>query len=104
MRQQAEQIENKKKMEEEEKVKREAEDFRKDMALFSKLRIVASNDLKEWSSTTIKEAILLINEQARENETLGNSPNDRWVKFHRRMKVVLYSLKEEVQNMQLSPI
>ena len=74
------------------------------MSLFEKLKIASSTELKEWLVTTMKEGLLQLTNAVKDIEFNRNTTYDKWMRFHRRMKVIVYSLMEEAQNLPSIPL
>ena len=74
------------------------EDSKRDITLFHKMKISATNALKNWAINVTKEAIENIPKSIDEKFKQPTSDH-RWQKFSIRFKLLLFSFKEESINM-----
>ena len=77
---------------------KELEDSKRDITLFHKMKISATNALKNWAINVTKEAIDNIPKSIDEKFD-KHIPEHRWQRFSIRFKLLLFSFKEEAISM-----
>lgn len=77
---------------------KELEDAKRDTTLFHKMKISATNALKNWAINVTKEAIENIPKSI-DNKFDKPIPEHRWQRFSVRFKLLLFSFTAEAESM-----